>query len=82
MHYPEQYRGDVLNEAFASEQYNLITEHKPIAWIYGHHHQNTPNFKIGNTQLLTNQLGYIQYKEHLEYRTNKILNLKTHKNPS
>jgi 3',5'-cyclic AMP phosphodiesterase CpdA len=81
-HYPEQYRGDVLNEAFASEQYELILKHQPIAWIYGHHHQNTPDFNIDNTQLLTNQMGYLQYREHTKYNNSKIINLTSHNNPS
>jgi len=61
MNYPEQYKGDALNEAFAVELYDLIQATQPKAWVYGHHHFNTPDFHIGGTQILTNQLGYVKY---------------------
>lgn len=64
MHYPEQYKGDILNEAFAVELYDFIEADGPDYWIYGHHHHNTLDFKIGKTRLLTNQLGYVQAGEH------------------
>lgn len=68
MNYPEQYRGSVLNEAFAVELFDLIESKQPAAWIYGHTHGNTPDFSIGKTQLLTNQLGYVAASEHLDFR--------------
>jgi predicted phosphohydrolase len=75
MHYPEQYKGDVLNEAFAVELYDLI-ESSPIDyWVYGHHHTNTPEFAIGKTKLLTNQLGYVQRNEHQLFEANKVIEL-------
>jgi len=74
MNYPENYKGDILNEAFAVELYNLIEKSKPDVWIFGHHHSNVDDFTIGKTQMLTNQLGYIKYNENKGYR-NKIINL-------
>jgi predicted phosphohydrolase len=73
--YPAQYKGDALNEAFATELFNFITETQPHAWIYGHHHQNTPKFTIGKTKLLTNQLGYVQHNENHSFNTQKIVDL-------
>ncbi|WP_159517815.1 metallophosphoesterase [Sunxiuqinia indica] len=67
MNYPEQYKGDSLNEAFATELSPLIEKFGPYAWIFGHHHVNIPAFKIGKTQILTNQLGYIDRNEHARY---------------
>ncbi len=69
--YPEKYKGDALNEAFAVELFDLIEESEADCWIYGHTHHNSADFKIGNTQLLTNQLGYVKYGEH------KLFNLKS-----
>jgi len=69
--YPEKYKGDALNEAFGVELFDLIETYKPDCWIYGHTHSNTPDFKVGNTQLLTNQLGYVKYNEHLQFLINK-----------
>lgn len=75
MHYPEQYKGDTLNEAFATELYIEIENLKPDYWLYGHHHTNTPNFNIGKTMLQTNQLGYVKYGEHRTFENTKILSL-------
>ena len=75
MNYPEQYKGDMLNEAFAVELFDLIEATAPDCWIYGHTHGNTPDFEIGKTRMLTNQLGYVKYGEHHDFRNNKSLNV-------
>jgi predicted phosphohydrolase len=67
LNYPELYKGDSLNEAFAVELFNLIKGSVVSNWIYGHHHFNNTDFNVGNTSLRTNQLGYIQYRENLNY---------------
>lgn len=72
-HYPEKYKDSVLNEAFASEQYDFICQSRINCWIYGHHHQNIPPFTIGNTQLLTNQLGYVKYQEQEGYSDTAVV---------
>ncbi len=74
MHYPEIYKGSTLNDAFAVELTELINTTQPNYWIYGHHHYNTPDFNIGNTQLLTNQLGYVKQNEHLLFNPLKTIN--------
>lgn len=71
MHYPPQYKGDILNQAFAVELYDIIESSAISYWLYGHHHTNTPAFKIGNTLLLTNQLGYVHCNEHTTFMNNK-----------
>jgi len=73
LNYPEQYKGDVLNEAFAVELHELIASSEIACWVYGHHHTNTPEFVIGNTKLITNQLGYVQLNEHKLFETNKVI---------
>jgi hypothetical protein len=75
MNYPEAYKGDILNEAFAVELFDMIEATGPDYWIYGHIHGNTPAFEIGKTQLLTNQLGYVRFREHLQFNTKKIITL-------
>ena len=75
MNYPEQYKGEVLNEAFAVELYDLIEASEIACWVYGHHHINTTEFTIGNTKLITNQLGYVQRTEHLLFETNKVIEI-------
>ncbi len=64
INYPEKYRSSDLNGAFGTELSDLIGTFKPACWIYGHHHHNTPDFEIGCTRLLTNQMGYVQNNEH------------------
>jgi len=75
LHYPPKYLGSILNEAFAVELKQFIAALKPNAWIYGHHHQNIPEFQIGNTRLVTNQLGYVQQGEHLLFDRSKVIEL-------
>ena len=75
LNYPEQYKGDILNEAFAVELFDLIESTEIACWVYGHHHTNTPEFTIGNTKLITNQLGYVQRNEHRLFVNNKVIEL-------
>jgi predicted phosphohydrolase len=72
-HYPPQYKGSTLNEAFAIELTDFMIENNPNYWIYGHHHQNIQDFKIQNTQLLTNQLGYVEMGENKDFNQEKII---------
>jgi len=75
LNYPEKYKDDALNEAFAVELLDLIEDAAPDCWIYGHTHNNTADFEIGKTQLLTNQLGYVKYGEQIGYHNNKIIEI-------
>lgn len=72
MKYPARYKGDVLNDGFAVELFDWISQSQPDAWIFGHHHDNTTPFKIGQTNLLTNQLGYVLRGEHTEFDRKKV----------
>ena len=65
MNYPAIYKGSKLNEGFAVELFDTIAASSVDYWIYGHSHYNTADFTIGNTKMLTNQLGYIHQNEHL-----------------
>ena len=75
MNYPEKYKGDSLNEAFAVEMYNDVLSSDAKCWIFGHHHSNTPDFQIGSTTLTTNQLGYVKYDEYPGFSTKKIITI-------
>ncbi len=75
MNYPEKYKGDVLNYAFATELHDFIDGSGIDCWIYGHTHHNTPDFNIGKTQVLTNQLGYVKYGEHSSFLKGKVITL-------
>ncbi len=75
MNYPEQYRHSELSEAFATELYDYIHDSRIAAWIYGHHHANTPEFQIGGTAMLTAQLGYVQLGEHVNFNSASVLEI-------
>lgn len=72
-HYPEKYRGNALCDAFAIELRDWIAQTPIDHWVYGHHHHNTSAFKIGNTTMLTNQLGYVKYGENINFKCDCIL---------
>jgi len=80
LNYPVHYKSDILNEAFGVELFDLIESSNIACWVYGHHHTNTPEFTIGNTKLITNQLGYVQENEHRFFELNKVIEIKNQDN--
>lgn len=75
INYPEKYANSNINEAFASELEKLIEDSNIDYWIYGHHHVNLADFEIGNTKLITNQLGYIKYNENTGFNDKAIISI-------
>jgi hypothetical protein len=73
--YPEKYVNSKINEAFATNLTDLIQDSTIDYWIYGHHHSNIGEFQIGNTKLVTNQLGYVKYNENDGYINKAIITL-------
>lgn len=59
----ERYKGNKLNEAFCVDLTDEIMASDVDFWIYGHSHGNKEAFKINNTTMLTNQLGYVDSGE-------------------
>ncbi len=66
----EEFKGSSLNEAFCVDMTSFIETSGVDVWIYGHSHRNKPEFSIGKTRMLTNQLGYVQYGEHSSFEWN------------
>lgn len=75
INYPPQYKGSPINDAFAVELYDYIFDSNIAYWIYGHHHANIPAFKIGNTIMLTNQLGYVAHGENRLFKRDAIIEI-------
>ena len=73
LNYPEKYKGDVLNETFAVELYDLINDSNIDYWIFGHHHQNICDFVVNKTRLISSQLGYVRFREHLGFKNNTCI---------
>jgi len=72
-HYPDKYRHSELNSAFAVELHDFIGSSLATYWIYGHNHSAVPDFKINKTTLTTNQLGYVEYGEHLSFQPDRVM---------
>ena len=70
----QEFSGSHLNGAFTVELGNVISNSRIKYWIYGHSHRNI-NKKIGSTQCLSNQLGYVSHGEHRSFRHDAIINL-------
>ena len=59
-----------INEAFCVDLTDYIEKANANFWIYGHSHYNQNPLYIGNTILLTNQLGYVHSNEHERFKKN------------
>src|SRR5262249_36911981 len=73
MNYPQIYTESALTDAFAVELFDFIMDTGPVYWLYGHHHVNTPDFNIGKTRMVTNQLGYVHYNEHGLFKRGAVI---------
>lgn len=72
VNYPVKYAKSNINEAFGTEMASFIENNEIDYWIYGHHHCNVSDFKIGKTKLVTNQLGYIKYNENENFTDDAV----------
>jgi len=68
-----RFRGSTLNPAFCTDYTDYLTAADVDAWIYGHSHRNVPDFDLGGTRVITNQLGYVQYGEQSEFDSGKTI---------
>ena len=59
----EQFYGSPYNSFFVSDHDKLIRELNPKIWIHGHVHSHW-DYKIGDTQILCNPLGYPNEIKH------------------
>jgi hypothetical protein len=73
--YPAEFLNSSINGAFAVELHDFIFDSGVDYWIYGHHHRNIPEFKIGKTTMLTNQLGYVYYREHKYFKLDALIEI-------
>ncbi len=71
----KEHKASPINEAFSVELSHKISQSNANFWIYGHSHFNQKPIYIGNTVLLTNQLGYVHSKEHTDFKRNAYISL-------
>lgn len=62
-----EFKNSKINEAFCNDLTDLVERSGADYWLYGHSHRNVAAM-IGKTQLLSNQLGYVDYGEHLTFK--------------
>jgi DNA repair exonuclease SbcCD nuclease subunit len=75
LNYPQEHRLSKVNQGFATELHDLISDSSIDYWIYGHHHSHVPEFEINDTQLINNQLGYVKFKKNKYYRNDAIVEI-------
>ena len=71
----ERFKNSILNQAFCVEKSEFISKSNISYWVYGHSHGNKENFKINNTTMVTNQLGYVGNGENLSFRREKTIEI-------
>lgn len=73
-----KYKESLLQTAFMADMEDFIHKHSDIEyWIFGHTHFNDipkgDDAKIGNTRILCNQMGYIEWDEMAGFRQDAII---------
>ena len=58
----DEFKGSAINGAFTVELGDYIADSGIDYWIYGHSHRNM-DAKIGKTQIISNQFGYLSHGE-------------------
>lgn len=71
----DEYKSSPLNEAFCVDKTRFIEHSDITCWVYGHSHRNKADFSINETQLVTNQLGYVRHGEHHSFDREKVVNV-------
>lgn len=64
-----------INEAFCVDLTDYIENSNVNFWIYGHNHTNHKPLIIGNTIMITNQLGYVHCNEHGSFKHNAYFSI-------
>ncbi len=70
-----EHKNSSINEAFCVDLTGFIESSNVNFWIYGHSHFNQKPLQVGNTILLTNQLGYVQSNEHKSFKRNAYFSI-------
>lgn len=67
-----EFNGSPINDAFIVELCNYIANSGINYWMYGHSHRNI-DAQIGETSIISNQLGYVSHGEHLGFQHGKFI---------
>lgn len=66
-----EHNNSKFNEAFCAEKTDFIANSEIDYWIYGHNHRVLPEIDIKGAKLVSNQLGYVDHYEHLNFAWDK-----------
>lgn len=69
-----KYQGSPLNCFFVCNVESLIKEKQPRLWIHGHSHESM-NYKINETQILSNPFGYFPFEMNPNFNSELIIDL-------
>lgn len=70
----EEFRESSINGAFTVELGDYIAGSHINFWIYGHSHRNIDK-RIGATQCISNQLGYVFQNEYNSFRCDAVIEI-------
>lgn len=70
----EEFRESSINGAFIVELGDYIAGSRIDYWIYGHSHRNIDK-RIGVTQCISNQLGYVFQNEYNSFRCDAVIEI-------
>ena len=70
-----EFRSSMITEAFCVDYTQFIQESSIDYWIYGHSHRNLEDIRIGNTTMVTNQLGYVELGEHFRFSRDRVITI-------
>ena len=70
----KEFQGSDINDAFTVDLTDYIKNCGAKYWIFGHSHRNI-NKKIGETNCICNQVGYVNYDEHKTFNNEKNIDL-------
>jgi Icc-related predicted phosphoesterase len=68
------YKGSSLNCFFVCKMDSFILDKKPSHWIFGHTHSSC-DLMLGNTRMIANPFGYINYDLNHKFNDNLIIDL-------
>ncbi|NOU45724.1 MAG: metallophosphoesterase [Bacteroidales bacterium] len=69
------HNASLINEAFCVDIAETVENSHANFWIYGHSHFNQKPLIIGKTMMLTNQLGYLDLNECLNFKHNAYFSI-------
>ena len=65
---PDELSSRDINQCYANDWDDLIDEFQPDLWIHGHIHQQSNDYLIGRTRVVSNAYGYARFKVNPQWQ--------------